>query len=557
MAFVNTKGPTGPVDFDGYNTSGALIPAFSAVRITGAATHPDDTGIFPTIGLARANLADDMPCIGITTSDIENGATGTVRQFGPIFNIDTSAFSASDLLFVSGTAAGELVGSINPPDYIAQRIGTVLVSDATEGQAFVSLDPMMDGAQSYTIRELFDINSPSTATAALRLTATGGSTQIDATPTGTRILTLPDATTTLVGRDTTDLLTNKTFDVVHINSSGTPSFDTVLAVAETLTADRQLTIRLDDANRTLRITGNVVISGTHSGTNTGDQTITLTGDVTGTGTGSFAATIANNAVSMAKLADIASQTIIGRGDASTGDPAALTLETGIQVTTGEVFKAAGRFLRRTIYTSGSGTHTPGTDCNLMRVICIGGGGGGGGADQAGAGQTGSGAGGAAGAECEKIAANSGTYSYSVGAAGSGGSAGNNAGSDGGDTTFSGTNFSLTGTRGQGGAGGASSATSYTNLGGSGLVATGGDWNGAGQSGWPGMVINGASGIAASGQGGSPSPRGRGGISRTTHGAGVAGVGLGAGGGGATAITTSTPRAGGAGTAGAIIVEEMS
>ena len=34
-----------------------------------------------------------------------------------------------------------------------------------------------------------------------------------------------------------------------------------------------------------------------SGTNTGDQTITLTGDVTGSGTGSFAATLANTAVS--------------------------------------------------------------------------------------------------------------------------------------------------------------------------------------------------------------------------------------------------------------------
>ncbi len=42
-------------------------------------------------------------------------------------------------------------------------------------------------------------------------------------------------------------------------------------------------------------------SGTSSGTNTGDQTITLTGDVTGSGTGSFAATIANGAVSTAKL----------------------------------------------------------------------------------------------------------------------------------------------------------------------------------------------------------------------------------------------------------------
>lgn len=43
-------------------------------------------------------------------------------------------------------------------------------------------------------------------------------------------------------------------------------------------------------------------SGTTSGTNTGDQTITLTGDVTGSGTGTFAATIANDAVTTAKIA---------------------------------------------------------------------------------------------------------------------------------------------------------------------------------------------------------------------------------------------------------------
>ena len=43
-------------------------------------------------------------------------------------------------------------------------------------------------------------------------------------------------------------------------------------------------------------------SGTSTGINTGDQTITLTGDVTGTGTGSFAATIATEAVTEAKIA---------------------------------------------------------------------------------------------------------------------------------------------------------------------------------------------------------------------------------------------------------------
>ncbi|MBN8629833.1 MAG: hypothetical protein J0L76_03140, partial [Rhodobacterales bacterium] len=61
-----------------------------------------------------------------------------------------------------------------------------------------------------------------------------------------------------------------------------------------------------------------------SGTNTGDQTIALTGDVTGSGTGSFAATIAGNAVTNAKLADVATGTIKGRATAGTGDPEDLT-----------------------------------------------------------------------------------------------------------------------------------------------------------------------------------------------------------------------------------------
>jgi Repeat of unknown function (DUF5907) len=61
-----------------------------------------------------------------------------------------------------------------------------------------------------------------------------------------------------------------------------------------------------------------------SGTNTGDQTITLTSDVTGSGTGSFATTIAADAVTNTKLANMSNSTLKGRYSAGTGDPEDVT-----------------------------------------------------------------------------------------------------------------------------------------------------------------------------------------------------------------------------------------
>lgn len=87
-----------------------------------------------------------------------------------------------------------------------------------------------------------------------------------------------------------------------------------------------------------------------TGTNSGDQTITLTGGVTGSGTGSFAATvvtnanltgdvtsvgnaatIAANAVTLAKMATMATASLLGRNTAGTGNVEVLSQSTALSL----------------------------------------------------------------------------------------------------------------------------------------------------------------------------------------------------------------------------------
>jgi hypothetical protein len=87
-----------------------------------------------------------------------------------------------------------------------------------------------------------------------------------------------------------------------------------------------------------------------SGSN-GVGIVTLTGDITGSGTGTVSSTIANNAVSLGKMAQVATDRLFGRDTVGTGDVEALTVGGGIEFTgtggiqtsafTGNVTKAAG------------------------------------------------------------------------------------------------------------------------------------------------------------------------------------------------------------------------
>jgi len=92
-------------------------------------------------------------------------------------------------------------------------------------------------------------------------------------------------------------------------------------------------------------------SGTSSGSNTGDQTITLTGHVTGSGTGSFATTIADNAITTAKVADGAITTAELGAGAVTGAKLAASSST---IVSGNAPSFSGDFIGQQWVNTGTG-----------------------------------------------------------------------------------------------------------------------------------------------------------------------------------------------------------
>ena len=212
----------------------------------------------------------------------------------------------------------------------------------------------------------------------------------------------------------------------------------------------------------------------------------------------------------------------------------------------------GRWLKTTVLTGGT-TFLTGPATTSIFVRLVGGGGGGGGCTSV-ASAAGAAGGGGAGGYAEKtftVTPNT-NYTYGIGSGGTGvsGAGGNNG--IGSSFTVGGVTVSaLPGS----GAPVATAATTLTaRAGGLGAgLSTGGDVNGAGQCGDPGVVLIVATPIVCSGQGGS-GPFGAGGLGRVAVGNGNVAAAFGGGGGGA-ATGASAVRTGGNGTQGVIIVDE--
>jgi hypothetical protein len=151
------------------NVRGTAIAASRIVYATGSEDN------VPTVDTAKADSLTTMPAIGVTIESIADGAYGRVMQVGLLENINTSAFSEGDVLYVSDSTAGVPTATKPVTPSISQEIGTVLVSDVSVG-AIQIVARGITGSEYGTIQNTFSIGDGSAGSKTLTFnSATDGS----------------------------------------------------------------------------------------------------------------------------------------------------------------------------------------------------------------------------------------------------------------------------------------------------------------------------------------------------------------------------------------------
>lgn len=137
------------------NKTGSLIPNGTPVYVNGV------QGNRPTIDLAKADAEmTSVTFLGLTTEDIINNNNGYVCLTGYVRDIDTSAFSAGDVLYISSTVAGGLTSTRPTAPNWKIGIGICLNDHATEGIIGVlpRMWPSLNRLQDVYLSSLIDRN---------------------------------------------------------------------------------------------------------------------------------------------------------------------------------------------------------------------------------------------------------------------------------------------------------------------------------------------------------------------------------------------------------------
>ncbi|MGV8946330.1 MAG: beta strand repeat-containing protein [Lutibacter sp.] len=360
---------TGPVTSTGNATAianGAITNAMLAngavANLSGTNTgdQTNITGNAATV-TTNANLTGPVTSTGNATA-IANGAiTNAMLANGAVANL--SGTNTGDQTNIAGNAAtvttnanltGEVTSVGNAAalgSFTSSSLSTALTNETGTGAVVFATSPTLVTPALGTPTALVGTNITGTATG-----LTSGNVTTNANLTGP-ITSVGNATSVAAQTGTGSTFVMNTSPTLVTPNIGTPSAGVATNLTGTaagltsgnVTTNANLTGPVTSTGNATAIANSVITNAMLAngavtnllGTNTGDQTIILTGDVTGSGTGSFAATIASNAVILAKFQQIATNSLLGRSTAATGNVEVIMVGSGLTLSAGTLTAAGG------------------------------------------------------------------------------------------------------------------------------------------------------------------------------------------------------------------------
>lgn len=147
---VATAGSTTNLVVQVRNATGATLTKGTAVYISGA------TGQIPTVTKAQANSdASSAQTLGLMTADLANNSNGYVTVIGLITNVDTSAYTDGQQLYLSGSTAGALTATKPYAPTHLVYVAVVEHAHVTQGKLFVKVQ------NGYEMDELHNVSAQS------------------------------------------------------------------------------------------------------------------------------------------------------------------------------------------------------------------------------------------------------------------------------------------------------------------------------------------------------------------------------------------------------------